>query len=179
MGTLGPTEERVLQWFAINLLKKDLKSFSVAKSAVILDVGPRDLELTFAVTSRTDLTKGRRSKVKFSRLSAFGHQIKLATVTFPGLGLLEARRFVLTQNRGSSDLGDLDEEGRYTLHSECMNPISEAQWAYKVRNWRGGSMSQNLLLSCFRAVLCISASLISVEKCFLVNLCDVFFSLTS
>ena len=132
MGTLGPKEERVLQWFAINLLKRDLKGFSVAKSAVILDVGPRDLELTFAVTSRTDLSKGRRSKVSYSRLSAFGHQIKLATLTFPGLGLLEARKFVLTRNRADADLGELDEEGRYTLHSECMNPISEAQWAYKV-----------------------------------------------
>ena len=44
-------EERVLQWFAVNLLTHGLRSFSMTQTAVIADVGAKDVDFTFAVSS--------------------------------------------------------------------------------------------------------------------------------
>lgn len=121
LGTLSKNDAKVLQWFAINLLDHALKRFRVSTSAVILDVGASDIELTFAVSSRQTLpSKGEF--VATTRLSAFGHLIKLVTIRYRNLGLYDARFFMLSQH--SSENGTL-------FHSECMNPISQAHWTYK------------------------------------------------
>ncbi len=90
IGTLSTQEERVLQWFAVNLLTHTLRSFSVGQTAAILNVGAHDVEYTVAVSSSQKIPEGSRVK-HMNKLSAFGHSIKLLTLSHADLGLYKAR----------------------------------------------------------------------------------------
>ena len=71
------------------------------------------------------------------KLSAFGRSVKLLTVRYPGLGLHSARFEMLT-SRGigsnatkipdDSSAAEEEQEGFEAVHSECMNPITDAHW---------------------------------------------------
>jgi hypothetical protein len=123
IGTLSVREERVLQWFAVNLLTHTLRSFSVGQTAVIVNVGPTDVELTLAVSSTQKVHDEARVK-HVNKLSAFGHSIKLLTLVYPGLGLYPARFYMLTKN-------GIESNG--TAKSECVNPITESRWRWEGR----------------------------------------------
>lgn len=124
LGTLGTDEERVLQWFSINLLNHKLKEIQVQNSAVILNVGQNDLSMTFAVTSRQQWpTTNATSSVH--KLTAFGHLIKLVTLTFSDLGLYTARLNMLTNH---TKVVQHHKDEIHELRSACMNPIAEAHW---------------------------------------------------
>ena len=71
------------------------------------------------------------------KLSAFGRSVKLLTVRYLGLGLHSARFEMLTSRGigsnatkipGDSSAEEEEEEGFEAVHSECMNPITDAHW---------------------------------------------------
>ena len=80
------------------------------------------------------------------KLSAFGRSVKLLTVRYPGLGLHSARFEMLTSRGiGSNATNDSEEEqeGFEAVHSECMNPITDAHWQV-LTNSESGVCWQNL-----------------------------------
>eukprot|EP00095_Tigriopus_kingsejongensis_P000352 maker-scaffold1125_size61249-snap-gene-0.10 protein:Tk00352 transcript:maker-scaffold1125_size61249-snap-gene-0.10-mRNA-1 annotation:"ectonucleoside triphosphate diphosphohydrolase 5-like" len=124
LGTMSQNEARVLQWFAINLLDHGLQRYRVHQTALILEVGPTSVELTFALSSaQTSSPVGEI--VATTQLSAFGHRVQLVTVRYPKLGLYEGRFAML--NLPASSPG-ADEPT--LLRSACMNPISHTQWSH-------------------------------------------------
>jgi hypothetical protein len=131
LGTLGDAEETVLQWFSINLLRHRVKDFRPEATAVIVDVGDVDLKITFAVDG--DFHPPESRKIEVRTFGAFGHLVKLVTLTLPGLGLLEARNNMLTF-RGPSPANDSGGVERY--RSGCMNPVVEADWSWAGRDFR-------------------------------------------
>ncbi len=143
LGTLGKREVRLLQWFAINLLTHRLDTgggtFSVGRTAVIVDLASNDLEITLALGSgRKDLLRERASSPP-SRLSAFSRSVKLVTLTYKGLGLVPARVAMLLKDQDSdrnsteSKKSDGVTADPVEVRSECMNPIAQAIWTYDGR----------------------------------------------
>lgn len=132
IGTLKASEEKVLQWFSINLLNHSLRDFSVYRTGAILTVGSKDLEITLAVASRQEYPTDR--VVEISKLSAFGHLVKLITLKYPLLGMYEARFQILKS--GVGDDGSSKRTDDTVIRSQCMNPISEATWAWSGKHFR-------------------------------------------
>lgn len=135
----------MLQWFAVNLLTKKIgKSLNVASTALIVDVKDANLEVTLAVPSGSSGDAYRKHQLAASKLSAFGHSVKLVTLSYTGLGLYPARLAMLNKNGvdplKSEEEGEEGEEGeeekkkRIELRSNCLNPIAEALWIYKGRS---------------------------------------------
>ena len=135
LGTLRASEEKVLQWFSINLLNHSLRDFSVYRTAAILTVSAHNVEITLAVASRQEYPRDR--VVEVNKLSAFGHLVKLITLRYPHLGMYEARYQMLRAGNGTITKGRATATKDDTLiRSQCMNPISEATWAWSGKHFR-------------------------------------------
>ena len=126
LGLLTPEDETALRWFSVNLLTHTLPNYRASATAQLLNVGSRNLMITLAVPSGATLPKRHLSAIR--RIGAFGHAVKLVTLTFEGLGLYEARRAMLVKD----GIVEEAEDGakRAMVRSECMNPIAEAMWEY-------------------------------------------------
>ncbi len=139
LGTLSVREARVLQWFAVNLLTHKLigASFSASATSAIVDVGPQDLELTFAIPSgRPGAPPGGPERLaSVSRVSAFGRSIKLVSLVFKGLGLMPARLAMLTEDQVKKEKKGEEVGGMVEIRNECMNPIAQAVWNYEGRDY--------------------------------------------
>lgn len=137
VGTLrDAADETALQWFAANMMSHRLQEWHPAKSAVILDVREKDLVITMAVTPSQLLPSERVTAVK--RLSAFGHRIKLTTLTYKGLGLYSARRHVFGLSSVPTVTSGRDGIVGIDVRTSCVNPICDAFWqwgnvTYRVR----------------------------------------------
>jgi hypothetical protein len=126
LGTLTLREQTAMQWFSINLLTHTLKDLVLSRTALILDVGEKDIEMTFAVLSSQKLPSNR--VVHVEKLSAFNHLIKLVTMRYP-LGLMEARFKILTANT------TVDSSRQMLVRSKCINPVALVGWF-----WKGASI---------------------------------------
>lgn len=130
---MRPEDRVALQWFSVNLLlgclsKSKDKNLIYIDTSVIVDVGENDLKLTFAVngsfSNLIDSLKKAVSSLLFAssyKLRAYGHLVKLVTLTFPNLGLFAARSSIL--NTTSSD----------DVRSVCVNPIVDTFWNHDRR----------------------------------------------
>lgn len=130
VGHLSQLNERALQWFSINLLLHNLHNFVVSESAVVVDVGDTHLNLTFAVSGLqyNQLPKTRVTALK--KLSAFGHHIKLVTLTYTGLGLYRGREHVFNLTATPSSQGPI------SVRNACVNPICDAHWEWNGKVYR-------------------------------------------
>lgn len=142
----------MLQWFAVNLLTKKIgKSLNVASTALIVDVKDANLEVTLAVPSGSSGDAYRKHQLAASKLSAFGHSVKLVTLSYTGLGLYPARLAMLNKNgvdplkREEEGEGEEEKKKRIELRSNCLNPIAEALWIYKGRSTLQIPLECNLL----------------------------------
>jgi len=126
IGTIDDiADERALQWYAINLMTHKVQQqgpqWKPKDTAIIFDVGEESLNITLALPApprsvmrssggagadkgvglvNKGLGAGRADLVKHitsvRKMVAFGHPLQLATLTFEGVGLFTARRYLLT-----------------------------------------------------------------------------------
>lgn len=119
-------DETALQWFAINLLSHNFRDWRVSASAIILDVGEVDTYITMAVQAGQPLPEQRLQTVR--QLTAFGHQIKLVTFRYPGLGLYAARSHVFQLSSTPQVFSSRDGSSGIDVRSACVNPVCDAFW---------------------------------------------------
>ena len=119
-------DETALQWFAINLLSHSFRDWRVSTSAIILDVGEQDTFITMAVVAGKPLPEQRVWTVR--QLTAFGHEIKLVTFRYPGLGLYSARSHVFQLSSTPAVYSSRDGTSGIDVRSACVNPVCDAFW---------------------------------------------------
>ena len=141
---MNKKDKTALQWFAINLLTGSLtknkdRGLIYADTSVILDVGPQDLKISFAMNSSSQSLIDSLNHLMSSssyKLQAYGHLIKLVTLSFKNLGLYSSRYHIYTNNNTNKP----DD-----VRSVCVNPIVDSIWSYndtliRVRGVEKGDM---------------------------------------
>ena len=122
-------DETALQWFAINLLSHSFKDWRVSTSAIILDVSENDTFITMAVPASRLLPEQRVWTTR--HLTAFGHDIKLVTFRYPGLGLFSARSHVFQLSSTPKVFSSRDGTSGIDVRSACVNPVCDAFWHWR------------------------------------------------
>ncbi|KAK7863329.1 hypothetical protein R5R35_009685 [Gryllus longicercus] len=124
VGIMDGVDEGLFSWFTVNFLQDRLGG-DVENTAAALDLGGGSTQITFAPSSEATL-KASDPEYLY-HISAFHQNITVYTHSYLGLGLMAARKEILSVGNPA----DATE-----LHSECINPIIKTEWAYGGKTYK-------------------------------------------
>lgn len=118
VSIMDGVDEGLFSWFTVNFLM-DRLSGNPAKTVAALDLGGGSTQITFVPTEEETL---KHTKPEYlHHITAFHHNLSVYTNSYLGLGLMAARKEILTTGNKDS----------VNLRSECINPIiSDANFKY-------------------------------------------------
>ncbi|XP_067011798.2 ectonucleoside triphosphate diphosphohydrolase 5 isoform X2 [Anabrus simplex] len=118
VSIMDGADEGLFSWFTVNFLKDRLGG-NVEETVAALDLGGGSTQITFAPTDAITL---KQTKPEFlHHISAFHQNITIYTHSYLGLGLMAARKAILSVG---------NEKDSRVLKSECINPIISTEWTY-------------------------------------------------
>jgi len=122
------TKEGIFSWFTVNFLLDRFNSPS-SQTVAALDLGGGSTQVTF----QPDSAQAKKLKKHVYSINVFNHNISLYTHSYLGMGLMAARKAILTYNM---NLEDTNPKVPIEIHSECINPIISTEWSYQGRDYR-------------------------------------------
>lgn len=118
VSIMDGSDEGLFSWFTVNFLLDNFGG-DQEQTVAALDLGGGSTQITFIPTDQATLDT---TKSEFlHHISAFHHNLTVYTRSYLGLGLMAARKEVLS-------VGNV--QGATTLRSECINPIITTEWTY-------------------------------------------------
>lgn len=147
VAIMDGSDEGIFSWFTTNyVLKRFFNTYSnddFAKNTVAaLDLGGGSTQITFALTPSAKKISGHEKNVY--GLNTFDRNLSVFTESFLGLGLMAARKEILTHldnyKNEDNDMPGFDNNNNNStpieLRAECVNPIvSHAQWNYAGKDY--------------------------------------------
>ncbi|XP_034941691.1 ectonucleoside triphosphate diphosphohydrolase 5 isoform X2 [Chelonus insularis] len=121
-------DEGIYAWFTVNFLIGQLSTRHNENTAAVLDLGGGSTQVTYS-PDEEDLKK--ISKHVYS-INAFNHNMSLYTHSLLGMGLMAARKAILTANL---DMKNVNPGDTVEVRSECVNPIVSTEWSYHGINY--------------------------------------------
>ncbi|KAJ9596472.1 hypothetical protein L9F63_012511, partial [Diploptera punctata] len=118
VSIMDGADEGLFSWFTVNFLL-DHFGGDPGQTMAALDLGGGSTQITFAPTDEETLKQ--TSPEFLHRISAFHHNITVYTKSYLGLGLMAARKQILSVG---------NTKDAKTLRSECINPIIKKDWTY-------------------------------------------------
>lgn len=118
VSIMDGVDEGLFSWFTVNFLLDRLGG-RADKTVAALDLGGGSTQITFALPSNEDLLKKVPSKY-VHQVSAFHTSLSVYTHSYLGLGLMAARKAILSQGNKDTKI----------LRSSCINPIISMEWSY-------------------------------------------------
>ncbi|XP_012278493.1 ectonucleoside triphosphate diphosphohydrolase 5 isoform X2 [Orussus abietinus] len=122
------TDEGIFSWFTVNYLLDKLGSHSSEETVAALDLGGGSTQITFAPAEEHI----KREKRHIYSINAFSHNMSVYTHSYLGMGLMAARKEILTYNISQEELNNHD---LVEVRSECVNPIVSTEWNYGGHNY--------------------------------------------
>ncbi|XP_011145148.1 ectonucleoside triphosphate diphosphohydrolase 5 isoform X2 [Harpegnathos saltator] len=122
------TDEGIFSWFTVNFLLDRFTSLSSQATVAALDLGGGSTQVTF----QPDSVQAKELEKHVYSINVFNHNMSLYTHSYLGMGLMAARKAILTYN---INLEDTDPKLPIKIHSECVNPIVSTEWAYGGRDY--------------------------------------------
>lgn len=122
------TDEGIFSWFTVNFLLDRFNSLS-SQTVAALDLGGGSTQVTF----QPDSEQAKKLEKHVYSINVFNHNMSLYTHSYLGMGLMAARKAILTYNM---NLEDTDPKVPIEIHSECINPIVSTEWFYHGRDYR-------------------------------------------
>lgn len=122
------TDEGIFAWFTLNFLFDRLNSHATENTFAALDLGGGSTQVTFAPN---DSDFSRLEKHVYA-INAFGQNMSIYTHSYLGMGLMAARKEILTYGM---DKEKLKTQNAVEIHSECINPIISKEWHYAGQNY--------------------------------------------
>ncbi|KAJ8670736.1 hypothetical protein QAD02_001995 [Eretmocerus hayati] len=142
------SDEGIFSWFTVNFLlgrfsKSGTSAEYSADTVAALDLGGGSTQVTFAVEPSTVEHSENSSKSEKSifNINAFNRNISIYTRSFLGLGLMAARKAILTHpdnHMNKEKVPNLAQSSseHIELRAECVNPIiTGAEWSYGGKNY--------------------------------------------
>lgn len=117
--------EGIFSWFTVNFLLERFNSPN-SQTVAALDLGGGSTQVTF----QPDDAQAKKLEDVYS-INVFNHNMSLYTRSYLRMGLMAARKAILTHNMNVTNL-----KGPIEIHSECINPIVSTEWSYQGRDYR-------------------------------------------
>lgn len=118
VGIMDGRDEGIFSWFTVNYLMDRLTG-DPKDSLVALDLGGGSTQITFIPLQPATLTSTPSEYL--TTISLLRQNLNLYTHSYLGLGLMTARKAVLTQHLGADGV----------VRSPCVNPIiTDYKWSY-------------------------------------------------
>lgn len=122
------TDEGIFSWFTVNFLLDRFNSLS-SQTVAALDLGGGSTQVTF----QPDSEQTKKLEKHVYSINVFNHNMSLYTHSYLGMGLMAARKAILTYNM---NVEDTNSKVPIEIHSECINPIVSTEWFYHGRDYR-------------------------------------------
>lgn len=119
------TDEGIFSWFTVNFLLDRLSALSHeshGNTVAALDLGGGSTQVTFA----PDSSHVKDQEKHIFTINAFSNNVSIYTHSYLGMGLMAARKEILTQGKSL----DKQDESPVMIQSECINPIISTEWNY-------------------------------------------------
>jgi len=110
-------DEGLFSWFTINFLLDRLND--PHNTFATLDLGGGSTQITFAPKDKNTLSLAPQGFIH--QVSALHHNIDVYSFSYLGLGLMAARKHILSATNS---------DGSQTLRSPCINPLVKKGWNY-------------------------------------------------
>ncbi|XP_011335310.1 ectonucleoside triphosphate diphosphohydrolase 5 isoform X2 [Ooceraea biroi] len=128
ISIMDGTDEGIFSWFTVNFLLERFSSLGSQSTVAALDLGGGSTQVTF----QPDNEQARQLEKHIYTINVFNHNMSLYTHSYLGMGLMAARKAILTHGVDPEDASlKLPTE----LRSECINPIVSAEWSYGGRDY--------------------------------------------
>lgn len=118
VSIMDGSDEGLFSWFTVNFLL-DRFGGDQDQTVAALDLGGGSTQITFIPTDQTTLDQTKSEFIH--QVSAFHHKLIVYTHSYLGLGLMAARKEILSFGNA---------QGTTTLRSKCINPIIKTDWSY-------------------------------------------------
>ncbi|XP_044581085.1 ectonucleoside triphosphate diphosphohydrolase 5 isoform X2 [Cotesia glomerata] len=134
-------DEGIFAWFTVNFLTGRLSSYKNDNTAAVLDLGGGSTQITYALDEEDLKVLDKH----YYTINAFNRNMTLYTYSYLGMGLMAARKGVLTgfghhqedkdQAPKVQEAQEAQEAQEVLVRSECVNPIVSAKWSYAGVNY--------------------------------------------
>lgn len=121
-------DEGIFSWFTVNFLLDRFSSLGSQTTVAALDLGGGSTQVTF----QPDSAQTKKLEKHIYSINVFNHNMSLYTHSYLGMGLMAARKAILTYDM---NLEDVDPKLPVEVHSECINPIISTEWSYGGRDY--------------------------------------------
>ncbi|XP_011302783.1 ectonucleoside triphosphate diphosphohydrolase 5 [Fopius arisanus] len=129
VSLMGGADEGIYGWFTVNFLLNRLSSHNIGNTVAVLDLGGASTQVTY-VPDQDDF---KELAGHIYTINTFSHNLSLYTHSYLGMGVMAARRAILTLEMSDEDNQNPNE--RIEIRSECINPIISNEWSYGGRNY--------------------------------------------
>lgn len=122
------TDEGIFSWFTVNFLLDRFSAHKSENTVAALDLGGGSTQVTFA----PDNTSIKKEKRYIYSINAFNRNMSVYTHSYLGMGLMAARKEILTFG---NTLEKVVDGNKIEVRSECVNPIVSTEWSYGGYNY--------------------------------------------
>lgn len=128
ISIMDGTDEGIFSWFTVNFLLERFNSLGSQTTVAALDLGGGSTQVTF----QPDNEQAKQLEKHIYSINVFNRNMSLYTHSYLGMGLMAARKAILTRD---VNLEDVNLKLPVEIHSECVNPIISAEWSYGGRDY--------------------------------------------
>ncbi|XP_076684363.1 ectonucleoside triphosphate diphosphohydrolase NTPase isoform X1 [Andrena cerasifolii] len=117
------TDEGIFSWFTVNFLLERFSVHNPCGTVAALDLGGGSTQVTFSPTAAQE----KKLDGHIYSVNIFNHNMSVYTHSYLGLGLMAARKAVVTHGM---NMENVNPKATIEVRSECINPIVSAEWSY-------------------------------------------------
>ncbi|XP_046822877.1 ectonucleoside triphosphate diphosphohydrolase 5 isoform X1 [Vespa velutina] len=128
ISVMDGASEGIFSWFTVNFLLDKLNSHTSENTVAALDLGGGSTQVTFSPNKM----QAKELKQHVYAINAFSHNMSVYTHSYLGMGLMAARKEILTHGMTIKNTTTKD---TIVIRSECINPIVSAPWSYGGQNY--------------------------------------------
>ncbi|XP_011268404.1 ectonucleoside triphosphate diphosphohydrolase 5 isoform X1 [Camponotus floridanus] len=123
------TDEGIFSWFTVNFLLDRFNSIDSQTTVAALDLGGGSTQITFQPNN----DQAKQLEKHVYSINVLNHNMSLYTHSYLGMGLMAARKAILTYDMNLQET--VDPKLPIEIHSECINPIISTEWSYGGRDY--------------------------------------------
>ncbi|XP_015587664.1 ectonucleoside triphosphate diphosphohydrolase 5 isoform X2 [Cephus cinctus] len=127
VAIMDGTDEGIFSWFTVNFLQDRLRTHG-SDAVAALDLGGGSTQVTFA----PDNANIKNQEKYIYAINVFNHNMSVYTHSYLGMGLMAARKEIITHGMNSKSNKD---KNAIEIRSECINPIVSTEWHYGGLNY--------------------------------------------
>lgn len=156
ISIMDGTDEGIFSWFTVNFLLERFNTHNPSNTVAALDLGGGSTQVTFSPNAMQEKKLGGH----IYSVNIFNHNMSVYTHSYLGLGLMAARKEILTHGL---NLDNINPKNKIEVRSECINPIVSTEWSYggfnylvkgpvngthklvKIQNFAGGEIDRPIV----------------------------------